>query len=170
MSWAFGAMTLKTSMKFSITGEMASIISGNLFLNAANSESVSGNILSSNGISTRKEKYTIYSQQNRETKCFSYTMLQKLSKCEVKVHNTRIYLQLNFAWNHFWQNLNIKNCHFYHFIVWQIWILVNLGLEKWLKFTKNWNSEPLKMPKMTFLTIWIHQNLISRKIRVVGKL
>ena len=99
MSWAFGAMTLKTSMKFSITGEMASIISGNLFLNAANSESVSGNILSSNGISTRKEKYTIYSQQNRETKCFSYTMLQKLSKCEVKVHNTRIYLQLNFAWN-----------------------------------------------------------------------
>ena len=93
MSWAFGAMTLKTSMKFSITGEMASIISGNLFLNAANSESVSGNILSSNGISTRKEKYTIYSQQNRETKCFSYTMLQKLSKCEVKVHKKEFICQ-----------------------------------------------------------------------------
>ena len=26
------------------------------------------------------------------------TMLQNLSKCEVKVHNTRIYLPLNFAW------------------------------------------------------------------------
>ena len=26
-----------------------------------------------------------------------YTMLQKLSKCEVKVHNTRIYFLLNFA-------------------------------------------------------------------------
>ena len=39
---------------------------------------------------------------------YCYTMLQKLSKCEVKVHNTSIYSQLNFAWNQFWQNLNIK--------------------------------------------------------------
>ena len=33
---------------------------------------------------------------------FLRTMLQKLSKCELKVHNSRIYLPLNFAWNQFW--------------------------------------------------------------------
>ena len=64
------------------------------------------------------------------------TMLQKLSKCEVKVHYTRIDLPLNFAWNQFWQDLNVKNCHFYNFRDSQLWILVNLGLEKWLKYTK----------------------------------
>ena len=42
-------------------------------------------------------------------------MLQKLSKCEVKVHNTRIYLPLNFLRNEFWQNLDIKSCQFYNF-------------------------------------------------------
>ena len=72
------------------------------------------------------------------------TMLQKLSKCEVKVHNTRIHLPFNFASNQFWQILNLKNWPFYNFRDTQLWILVNLGLEKWLKITKikiqNWDS------------------------------
>ena len=36
--------------------------------------------------------------------CFDCTMFQKLSKCEVNVHNIRLYLPLNFAWNEFWVN------------------------------------------------------------------
>ena len=35
------------------------------------------------------------------------TMLQKLSKYELKVHNSRIYLPI-------WHNLNLKNGHFYN--------------------------------------------------------
>ena len=45
----------------------------------------------------------------------SCTMLQKLWKCEVKANNSRMYLPLNFAWNQFWQNLNLKNCIFHNF-------------------------------------------------------
>ena len=41
----------------------------------------------------------VYPFGNKTWKC---TMLQKLSKCEVKVHNSRMYLPLNFAWNQFW--------------------------------------------------------------------
>ena len=63
-----------------------------------------------------------------------HTVLQKLY--EIKLHNTRIYMPLSFAWNQFWQKLNLKNCHFYNFRDSQLWILVNLGLEKWLKLLK----------------------------------
>ena len=63
-------------------------------------------------------------------------MIQKISKCEVKVYNTNIHLLLNFAWNQFCQNLNLKNCHFYKVRGYEFWILVMLGLEKCLKFTE----------------------------------
>ena len=56
MSWALGAMRLKTSMKFSIIGEIASIISGSLSLKVEKSASVIGNILRINGKSTGIDK------------------------------------------------------------------------------------------------------------------
>ena len=40
------------------------------------------------------------------------TLLQKLSKGEVKAQNSRNYLPINFAGNQFWQNLNLKNYNF----------------------------------------------------------
>ena len=40
------------------------------------------------------------------------------------------------------------------------------GPWKLLKFTKNQNSESLKLPKLHFWTVWICLNLISRKIWV----
>ena len=64
-----------------------------------------------------------------------FTMLHKVWKCEVKIQNTRICL-LILASNQFWQNLNLKNCHFYNFRDFQLCILVNLGFETYLKFTK----------------------------------
>ena len=76
-------------------------------------------------------------------------MLQKFLKCEVKVHNARIYLPLNFAWNQFRQNLNLQNGFFYHFEHSEVLLLVSFGLKKWLKFTENQNSDPLKLSKMT---------------------
>ena len=54
-----------------------------------------------------------------------FTVLQKLSKCEVMVHNSRINLPLNVAWNQFWQNLSVKNGSFYNFRDCQLWILTN---------------------------------------------
>ena len=47
-------------------------------------------------------------------------MLQKLSKCEVKVHNTRIDSPLNSAFNFDFKKSNLakfeyQNCHFYNF-------------------------------------------------------
>ena len=80
-------------------------------------------------------------------------MFQKNLKCDVKVQSTRIYLPPNFACNQFWQNLNLKNCHFYNFRDSQVCFLVCLGLEKWLKFTKYENSEPVKCQKGHFVTI-----------------
>ena len=38
-----------------------------------------------------------------------------------------------------------------------------------LKYIKNQNSEPLKLPKMTFWNVWICPNLISHKIWVAVK-
>ena len=64
------------------------------------------------------------------------TMLQKLSKCEVKVHNIRIYLPLNFSWNEFWQNLDIKKLPILQFQRLSTLNFGKFGLEKWLKFTK----------------------------------
>ena len=52
---------------------------------------------------------------SKSVRPYPTTMLQKLSKCEVKVHNTRIHSHLNLAWNQFWQNLNMINCHFLQF-------------------------------------------------------
>ena len=40
---------------------------------------------------------------------YDITMVQKLSNCEVKVHNTRIYLPLNFAWKQFLAKYNVSN-------------------------------------------------------------
>ena len=48
----------------------------------------------------------------------------------------------------------------------RLWILVNLGIEELLKCTKNQNLEPVKVPNMRFVTVWIHHNLISRNIWV----
>ena len=79
-----------------------------------------------------------------------YTMLQKFSKCEVKVHNTRIYLPLNFTWNQFWQIWISKIAIFtisdtLNSEFWSIWELRNGSIL--LRF---FTSEPLKVPKMTF--------------------
>ena len=88
-------------------------------------------------------------------------MLQKLSKYEVKVHNTRIYLQLNFAWNQFWQSLNIKNAIFtisesVKFEFWYIWDLRNGSNLLKLKFrasksAKNDIFDGLNSPKFDFM-------------------
>ena len=89
------------------------------------------------------------------------TMLQKLSKCEVKVYNTKIDLLLNFPRNQFWQNLNIKNC----LLQFQRLTTLNFGKFGTWKMAQtywNWNSKPLKVPKMTLFDllnapkIWFH--------------
>ena len=48
----------------------------------------------------------------------------------------------NFMWNQYWQTF------FTIYLDSDLWILVNLGLVKLLRFTKYQNSEPLKLPKM----------------------
>ena len=37
---------------------------------------------------------------------------------------TKVYLPLNFAWNQFWHNLNIKNCHIYIFRDSELWCYI----------------------------------------------
>ena len=60
-------------------------------------------------------------------------------------------------------------------LFWQFQRLWNLILVKFLnfpelKFANNQNTTPLKRSKWQFLTFWNQQKLISRKIRVTGKL
>ena len=42
--------------------------------------------------------------EDRDNVSMNYTMLQKLSKCEVKAQSSGIYLPLNFAWSQFQQS------------------------------------------------------------------
>ena len=123
------------------------------------------------------------------------TMLQKFSKCEVKAHNSRIYLPLNLVWNQFWHDLSLENGHFYNFTATQIlrgiefwknwnikkcnfdsfkdfrlWILVIFSIEKLLKFTKIKILTLQNCQKSQFLNVSIHHNLISCKIWVAVKL
>ena len=100
------------------------------------------------------------------------TMLQKLSKCEVKAWlcwHLIILLPLPF-WvkSNFGQFKRYKNVVFGHFRDSKLWIFGKLGLESYSNLLKS-NSEPLKLTKLTFLTIWNHQNVISRKIGVAVK-
>ena len=56
-------------------------------------------------------------------------MLQKLSKSEVKADSVEIQLPSNSTCNQFWLHLNIKKCLFYNCRDFEIWILVDLGLD-----------------------------------------
>ena len=88
-------------------------------------------------------------------KCKQITMLQKLSKCVVKAWLCWNLIILPPIWfyakSDFGELKQSKNVFFGNFRDSDLWILVNLGLEKVLKFTKNQNSEPLKLSKVTFL-------------------
>ena len=80
------------------------------------------------------------------------------------MQDSTYYLPLNFVWNQFWQNLNLKNCHFYNFRVSQVATL-NFGkFGTWKnrsklltselrtsKIAKNDNFDHLKFTK-----IWFH--------------
>ena len=71
-------------------------------------------------------------------------------KLRYALHNARIYLHLNFVWNQFCQNLNLKNCHFtisetLSFEFWQIRDLRNGS--NWLKMI----FKTHRSAKMTFL-------------------
>ena len=84
------------------------------------------------------------------------TMLQKLSKWEVKAWlnwNLIISAPLQFyVKSNFGDFKRSKNVIYSNFRDAELWILVNLGLESCsFLFTTNQNSEPLKLPKTTFL-------------------
>ena len=91
-----------------------------------------------------------------------WTVLQKLSKCEINAHKSIIHLPLNLVWNQFrhdfWvlkitiftilETLNIEFC--------KIWDYRNGSYFLKLNFKK--------CQKWHFLTFWIHQYLISLEI------
>ena len=99
--------------------------------------------------------------------CYVSTMLQKLSKCEVKAWlcwnliillPPQFYVKSNFGVfkrsnNVIFGNFRIRTLNFGKFGTWKL-----------LTVTKNQNSEPLKLLKWLFWTVWIRQNLISRKM------
>ena len=92
-------------------------------------------------------------------------MLQKLWKCEFKAHSVEIQelREVNFSkmWtskNGFFTVLN-TTLNFGKFGTWKI-----------AQICQHANSEPLKLPKMAFLTFWIPQNLILCKIWVAVKI
>ena len=101
------------------------------------------------------------------------TVLQKLSKCEVKAllcWNLMILPPLRFCMK---SQISIfkwsKNVISGNFRDAELWILVNLGLESWsdllkIKIQHLWNCY-----KWRFWTGWIRQNVISRKIGVAVK-
>ena len=84
------------------------------------------------------------------------TMLQKPSKCEVKawlywnliiLQPLRFYVKSNFG-----EFKQFKNVIFGNFKDSELWIFGKFGTWTLLKFTYiNQNSEPLKLPKMTFM-------------------
>ena len=101
------------------------------------------------------------------------TMLQNLSKCEVKAwlcwnviiaQALRFYVKSNFGKFKQSKNIIIGNLRDSN-----LWILVNLGLESCsnlskIKIQNLWNCQ-----KWHLLTVWLCQNWISRKIRVMVK-
>ena len=84
-----------------------------------------------------------------------FTMLQKLSKREVKAWlcwNLIILLALQFTWNPVLARIQtVQKRHFWQF--YRLWTLNfgKFGTWKMLKFTKDQNSETLKLSKITFL-------------------
>ena len=101
------------------------------------------------------------------------TMLQKLSKCEVKAW---------LCWNviilptlQFYVKSNIggfnrsKSVIFANFIDSELWIFGKFRTWKLLKFTKIKIENLKNCQKWHFWTVWICQNLISRKIWVAVK-
>ena len=76
----------------------------------------------------------------------------------------------DFSWNQFWLIFEGQNSPFYHFR--RLWILIfwEFHTSKCEKFPKIQNSELLKWSKWQVLTPWNWSKLISRKIRVAGKL
>ena len=101
------------------------------------------------------------------------TMLQKLSKFEVKAWlswNWFFYRHSIFTWNPILANSSGPKMSFLAILE-----VLNFDFSKFEhlsspKFNKIQSSESLKLPKMTFLDIWIRQDLISRKIGVAVKL
>ena len=69
----------------------------------------------------------------------------------------------------FWRIQTVQKWHFWQFQRLRTFNLGKFGTWKLLKLTKNQNSEPLKLPKWHFWTVWICQNMISRKIAVAVK-
>ena len=101
----------------------------------------------------------LWSQNNADfyhSFCFHLsTMLQKLSKCEVKAWlcwNLMILLPLRFCVkSHFGEFKRSKNVIYGNFRDARFLNFGQFGTWKLLRFTKNQNSEPLKFPKTTFL-------------------
>ena len=109
----------------------------------------------------------INSTQKILSKSAKSTMVQKLSKCEVKVWlcwhlmilpPVRFSVKPNFVKFKWSKNVILGN-----FRDSELWMFGKFGTWKLLKFTKNKNSEPLKLQKITFWTILIRQNWISHK-------
>ena len=75
----------------------------------------------------------------------------------------------DFTWNQILAKSDGQKMLFWQFSNSELWIFGKFGIWKLLKFAKKQNLESLNFTKMTFWTVWIHQNLISRKIWVAVK-
>ena len=87
-------------------------------------------------------------------------------------HNVKILgsiCQSNLTWNQFWSFWCPKNCHFDHLSNSEFWIFGNFWHIQ-VSNSKNQDSKPTELLKRQILTFWNQQKLISRKIRVHGKL
>ena len=102
-----------------------------------------------------------------------FTMLQKISKCEVKAGlcwNMIILLPLRFyVKSNFGEFKRSKSVIFGNFIDSELWIFGKFRTWKLLKFTKIKIENLKNCQKWRFLTVWIRQNWISRKIWVLVK-
>ena len=102
------------------------------------------------------------------------TMLQKLSKCEVKAWLCWNLMILPPLWfyvkSHNGKFKRSKNVIDSNFRNAELLILVNLGLESCSNVLNRKIRNLWSCQKQHFWTVWIHQNLISRKIGVAVKL
>ena len=80
------------------------------------------------------------------------------------------FCHLDFAWNQFWSFWNPRSCHFDHLSTSEFWILEDFWHFLVWYFSKNQNWKPSKFLKWQFLTFSNQLKLISRTIRLAGKL
>ena len=115
------------------------------------------------------EKYTISQPLilNTDSLCSRNFQNVKLRLDFVEIWS--FYCYCNFTWNLLVNSNSPNTFIFGKFWDSELWIFGKFGTWKLLKFTKNENSEPLKLPKQHFWTVCICQNLISRKIGVAVK-